>query len=202
MINLTDPQSELYLHPATLNLFLAGKGSGKSHYAGIIALDFIYKYPSVKGFIGANTYDQLNTSTMTKILEVWSKQGVEEWNENTKKGCFVIHKQPPKTFADVGHNYISYKNIITFDNGATIYLGSLENAKAHEGKEFGWAILDETKDSKEEDVKDTILTRLRQKGIFINNEGLFDITGKSINPLYILTSPAKIQWLNEWFELD
>ena len=81
--------------------------------------------------------------------------------------------------------YINYSNIISFDNGAIIYIGSLDNAKAHEGKEFAYAILDETKDSKEQDVKDTILTRLRQKGLVIN--------GKEFNPLYILTSPAKVE---------
>jgi len=28
----------------------------------------------------------------------------------------------------------------------------MDNAKAHEGKEFGWAVLDETKDTEETDV--------------------------------------------------
>jgi len=26
--------------------------------------------------------------------------------------------------------------------------------------------------------------------------------GKDFNPLYIGTTPAKVDWINEWFELD
>ena len=75
-----------------------------------------------------------------------------------------------------------------------IYQGSLENAKSHEGKEFAWAILDETKDTREEDVKEIILMRLREQGLTVN--------GRPWNPLYITSSPAKVPWINEWFSLD
>jgi hypothetical protein len=85
-----------------------------------------------------------------------------------------------------------------------IFTGSLDNAISHAGKEMGWTILDETKDSREEDVKEVILTRLRQPGMFINN-GEISHTGtadQQWNPLYILTSPAKVEWINELFGLE
>jgi hypothetical protein len=202
-MNLSLPQLEIYLSIKQINLFLAGVGSGKTHLDGLISYRNVEQFPKVKGFIGANTYDQLNCSTIFRIREVWKSFGIVEYDDKTKLGYYVIGKQPPKEFKNIDRSFISYNNIITFKNGATIFLGSLDNAKAHEGKEFGWAILDETKDTKEEDVKDIILARLRQLGIYVKDGKLTnDSTGISVCPLYITTSPAKTDWINDWFGLD
>ncbi len=199
-IHLSKPQKDIFKSVQQINLFLAGVGSGKTHLGGILVYNFL-QFPHIKGFIAANTYDQLNTSTFTRIAEVLSSFGINEYNDKTKQGLYVVGKQPPTGFVDMGFKFISYNNIMTFWNGTTVFIGSLDNAKAHEGKEFGWAILDETKDSDESDVKDIILARLRQNGLFIKN-GQFSTGGDPINPLYILTSPAKVDWINKWFKLD
>jgi hypothetical protein len=164
-------------------------GSGKTYLAGIISADFIINNPNVKGLIAANTYDQLNTSTLYRIKAVWDevfglKEGIH----------YVAGNKPHDKWIKAGHYFDSYNNIISFVNGGVIFQGSLENAKSHEGKEFGWAILDETKDTREEDVKEVVLMRLREKGLTVNN--------RPWNPLFILTSPAKVPWINEWFKLD
>lgn len=197
------PQFQIIISVYQINLFLAGVGSGKTHLDGNLSYNFIEKFPSVLGFIGANTYDQLNTSTIFRVREVWKKIGVVEYEEKTGKGHYVVNRQPPKCFKKIHDSFISYDKIISFINGATVFLGSMDNAKAHDGKEFGWAILDETKDTKEDDVKDIILARLRQKGIYIK-DGRFttEITDMPCCPLYISTSPAKVDWINNWFELD
>lgn len=202
-MTLSLPQLQIFLSTSQINLFLSGVGSGKTHLDGLISYNLIQKFPEVKGFIGANTYDQLNTSTFYRIREVWKFFGINEYEEKTKQGHYVVNKQPPQTWNLKGHNFITYNNIVTFCNSATIFLGSLDNAKAHEGKEFGWAILDETKDTKEDDVKDIILARLRQKGIYVK-DGTFtnEITNNPCCPLYISTSPAKVDWINNWFELE
>lgn len=189
------PQLEILRSDKQVNLFLAGVGSGKTFLDGIISYRNIRKYPAVRGFIGANTYDQLNTSTMYRIREVWKLFGITEYSEKTGTGHYVVNKQPPATWPKSGHNFITYGNIISFINGAVVFIGSLDNAKAHEGKEFGWAVLDETKDTKEEAVKEVILNRLRQPGMKDND-------GKDWNPLYISTTPAKVDWINTWFELE
>ena len=182
-VTLSAPQGEVFESRSQITLFLAGIGSGKSHLAGLISYDFISKYPKAKGFIAANTHNQLNTSTLSRVISVWKSLGLKEEED------FVINKQPPIDFITENHSYTEYRGIISFRNGHIIFIGSLENAKAHDGKEFDYAFLDETKDSKESDVKEIILGRLR--GSEIRN-----------NPLYILTSPAKVQWLNEWFNLE
>lgn len=113
-------------------------------------------------------------------------------------------KEPPSHWTKCRRNFDRFNNIISFCNGGLIFTGSLDNAVMHSGKEMGWAILDETKDSREDDVKEIILTRLRQKGMYIV-DGVLSSTGfvsQQYNPLFITTSPAKTDWINEWFKLD
>lgn len=198
VFRLSDPQQYILTSTKEINLFLAGIGSGKTHLGGVLSAFYAQKFPQAVGFIGANTYNQLNTSTMLRIREVW--RDVFGWREGTD---YVVGKQPPKGFETGGHNFDRYDGICSFRGGAIIFLGSLDNAKAHDGKQFAWAILDETKDTKEEDVKEVILGRLRQPVFGFDDDFQLRINPDGgFNPMYILTSPAKVQWINEWFGLD
>lgn len=195
---LSKPQEYIIRSTKNINLFLAGVGSGKTHIGGLISGYFASNFPEIRGFIGANTYNQLNTSTMFRVREVW--KDLFGWRE---KVDYVVGQKPPKGFNIDFHNFDSYHGILSFRTGAVMFLGSMDNAKAHDGKSFGWAILDETKDTREEDVKEVILTRLRQPGMYFDQKFNLGTKGSvAFNPLYILTSPAKVQWINEWFGLD
>lgn len=201
------PQFDILTSRKQINLFLAGQGSGKSFIAGILSGTFISKFPGVRGFIGANTYLQLSDSTLFRIRVVWRECfGWTEFSKSNPYGNYVIDITPPAHFNTEGQDFDSYHGKICFKNGTVIFKGSLENYKAHDGKEFAWAILDETKDTKEEAVKEVILGRLRQQGMYVDQHGnLVDKENygcESFNPLYILTSPAKVPWINEWFGLD
>jgi hypothetical protein len=201
---VSDPQMAILESNASINLFLAGIGSGKSHLNGIKSYQFVTMFPECTGFIGANFYDQLNTSTFFRIREYWKSIGVTEWSKENSSGMYVSGKQPPAHFKTFNHNFDSYHNIVSFINGAVLFIGSLDNAKSHEGKEFAYAFLDETKDTDEADVKEIILGRMRQKGMYLV-DGQLSSTGtieQQYNPLYITTSPAKSDWINEWFQLD
>ena len=116
-ISLSEPQSYILESSKEINLFEAGVGSGKTHLAGIISYRFIEHFPEVKGFIGANTYDQLTTSTLYRVREVWKMFfGLEEDKH------YVVGKQPPAHFKQDNHNFDSYNNIISFVNGAIIFV--------------------------------------------------------------------------------
>lgn len=195
---LSEPQQYILTSTQEINLFLAGIGSGKTHLGGILSAYYVQEFPAAWGFIGANTYNQLNTSTMLRIREVW--RDVFGWTEGRD---YVVGRQPPKGFDATAHNFDRYDGICSFRNGAVLFLGSLDNAKAHDGKQFAWAILDETKDTREDDVKEVILGRLRQPVFAFDTDGeLVANENGGFNPLYVLTSPAKVQWINEWFGLD
>lgn len=198
VIRLSRPQEYICLSPKKINLFLGGVGSGKTHLAGIVSAYFVTNFPKARGFIGANTYGQLNLSTMLRVREVW-----KDYFGMTEGEHYVVGKQPLEGWSKDGHNFDSYSGVISFPNGAVIFVGSLDNAKAHDGKQFAWAMLDETKDTREQDVKEVILRGLRQSAMGFDGNRLVETDGRNAHtPLYILTSPAKVQWLNEWFELD
>lgn len=201
---ISKPQMAILTSIARINLFLAGVGGGKTFLDGVLSRHLISKFPEVKGGIFANTYDQLNTSTLFRIREYWASTGVTEWSKENPSGTYVSGKEPPSHWTKCRRNFDRFNNIISFCHGGLIFTGSLDNAVMHSGKEMGWAILDETKDSREEDVKEIILTRLRQPGMYLVNG---EITNKGKpeeqwNPMYISTSPAKTPWITEWFELE
>lgn len=198
------PQMAILESTANVNLFLAGTGSGKTFLGGIISINFIKEFPEVRGAIFANTFDQLNTSTLFRIREYWASIGITEWSKENPGGLYTSGKEPPPQWTKCKRNFDRFNNIISFCNGGLIFTGSLDNYFAHSGKEFGWSLLDETKDSKEEGIKEVIITRLRQPGMYVVN-GKISHSGRpeqQWNPLYCLTSPARVDWINEMFELD
>lgn len=201
---MSAPQEEILQSAQPLNLFLAGAGSGKTYTEGVLSADFIINYPHIRGLIGSNTYQQLSKSTLFRIFEVW--RSLFGWVENIH---FVVDKIPPRGFRVFNSPLKSYENTISFNNGCLIFLASLDNYKIIDGSEFGWAILDETKDTKEEAVKEVISFRLRQMGLWVDKAGNYYVDAAKAaavgalghNPMYIFTSPAKVDWINEWFGL-
>lgn len=201
----TKPQLAILTSTAQYNLFMAGNGSGKTAIMAVVALNFISNFKTIRGFIGANTHDQLNRATLFRIKEVWKNSyGVSEYTDKNPKGAYVSGVKPPRHFNTETHNFENYNNIMCFENGAVVYLGSLENYKALDGIEIGWGLLDETKDTREEALKEVILGRLRQTGIYRKN-GRYTfspVDAYPVTPLYIFTAPAKVAWLNTMFQLD
>lgn len=198
---VSDPQADIVESTAQRNLFHSGVGSGKSHCAGLVAADFVRNNPEVRGFIGANTYQQLSKSTLDRIFKVWEQNF--GWQRDVH---FVSNKRPPEGWKIYGTKLDDYAHVISFSNGALIFTASLDNYKMIDGTEFAWAILDETKDTKEEAVREVITARMRQPGMYINPRGELckvrkNDQYKGFNPLYIFTSPAKTDWLAEWFDI-
>jgi hypothetical protein len=203
---LSMPQLAVFNSRQQINLFLAGQGSGKTHLGGVLSGFFIDNFPHVRGLIAANTYDQLNRSTLFRIREVWRNElGWKEFNEYTGEGNYVVGIQPPPHFDLTYHNFDRYNNIISFENGAVVYVGSLDNYKPLDGIEIGWAICDETKDTREEAIKEVIVGRLRQKGMYLDKDNTItsvESGNTPYMPFYVLTSPAKVDWINDWFYLN
>ena len=218
-IKLSRPQISVQRARTPLVLDMAGQGGGKTMNIGISTFGFIRSCPKAKGFIGANTHEQLTKSTLVKAFDIWLKLG--GWTKYDAKtspeGVYVVNKTPPNHFVQF-ELLDDYRKTICFQNGALIFTGSLKNYLAHDGKEFAWCHLDETKDTKKEAVTDVIIGRLRQRGLWFaeKEEGqpfYFDneITDEqseeqnlvAINPLYVHTSPSSsgVEWLLDLFKL-
>lgn len=145
----------------------------------------------------------INFKELLQILEGHRKLWTQ-WSKSNPDGVFVVNKKPPEHFRQY-EILDNYHGTICFQNGHLIFTGSLKNYLAHDGKEFGYAHLDETKDTKREALTTVILGRLRQYGVWVMNdvEGrpyFFDdrITPEeaearnltSFNPCYVHTSPS------------
>ena len=166
-ILLSKPQNAVYKARTPIVLDMAGQGSGKTENISIFRAEKKQNFPKVKGIIGANTYLQLSQTTLNKCFTAWKKYyGWDEYDKtHNPAGFYVVDKKPPPHFKR--HERLkSYNNTISFANGCLVYTGSLDNYRAHDGKEFGWAHLDETKDSRKEALTHVIFARLRQTGIF------------------------------------
>jgi hypothetical protein len=171
-ISVSEPQADVIETTAQLALFMAGVGSGKSHAIGIETGDFIKEYPYLILIIAANTHSQLSTSTLKRVFEVWAEiYGWKQYQPKTGQGQYIVGKIPPAHFTRFGEPLKSYDNIISFWNGGMIITASLENYTALDGVEAFGAWLDETKDTKEEAVKETVTARLRQPGLWIDEDG-------------------------------
>jgi hypothetical protein len=166
-LTVSGPQEAVMLSTSDRTLFLAGVGSGKSHGIALESAEYIVNFPEVSGFIGANTYRQLSQSTLKRVFDTWLKEF------NWVKGIdYVVDNIPPEHFRRFGAPLKSYESTICFATGCMILTASLENYKVLDGTEFGWAMLDETKDTKEEAVKEVIVARLRQQGMWIDEAGV------------------------------
>lgn len=213
IIKLHTPQLKVFKSRKALTLNMAGQRAGKSHLIGIKSGLYVLNAPKIKGMIAANTYMQLTQSTLVAVKKVWKAHfGLTEYDaKGNPNGDYVIHKHPPVHFKTYD-KFDNYRSIISFSNGAIIFAVSLDNFMAHDGKEIGWAELDETKDTKEEALKAVILARLSQPGLYFENdtgsvvylEDTEDNTGYTpFNPCCINTSPAVgvVKWLTDMFGL-
>lgn len=211
-IELSEPQSEVLAARASLIAEISGQGGGKTATLGWSVGHLVTKFPEAKGFIGANTNMQLQQSTMTGVLGILERDfGLTEYDKQTNpRGHYVIDCSPPKHWKKSEHKFPKYNGIMSFWNGARVFMGSLENYKAHDGKQFAWAHLDETKDTKKEALTTVILGRLRQYGLWTDGNNIVwaplikaDVAErqglKAWNPCYIHTSPAEgnVDWLIE-----
>lgn len=216
-VMLSEPQTAVMEARTALILDMAGQGAGKTENIAIHSGYMIVNFPEVKGFIAANTYLQLSQSTLNKAMAGWERYyGLTEYDKKTNPyGDYVIDKQPPPHFKRI-ERLKDYNSTVSFKNGAIIFVGSLDNYKVHDGKEFGWAHLDETKDTKKEALTSVILARLRQYGLWTDQHGeVFwkpelrqeeaeRLKYKSWQPAYIHTSPAEgsVDWLLDMFDLS
>ena len=199
MLNV--PQYEIISSTKPLNFFFGGYGCGKTRVMADLSLYYVSNAPQMVGLIAANTYGQLTRSTLFRIFAEWTSYKIKEFSETNPDGMYVVGKRPPGFFKKY-HQLDDYRSVISFRNGAMIFIASLDNYKSLDGMEVAWMLLDETKDTKK-DAINILIGRLRQKGLYVSKDPRHPIRtystkvrGKTeINPMYIFTAPSREQWL-------
>jgi PBSX family phage terminase large subunit len=154
--------------------FFGGIGSGKTATGTHFSITMIKNNPATVGFIGANSYQQLNQSTLKNFFEYVDKYGFR----------YVYDIRPPRSWG-IKSKFKKHNGIITFAFGPQIIVRSMENYDDIRGIEIGWLWLDETRDTKKE-AWDVVKGRLRDNAS-TNRAGL------------ITTTPNGHDWQHEEF---
>lgn len=213
-IELSSPQIKTLYSRKPLTLNMAGQRSGKTFLIGFKTGYYVQNAPRIAGMIAANTYMQLTQTTIREVKKVWkSVYGLTQYDrKGNVNGDYVISMKPPSHFESF-EKFDNYNSIVSFRNGGIIFIASLDNYMAHDGKNIGWAELDETKDTNEDALKAVILARLSQPGFVYHKDTLEvdyieDVKNPedyiNWNPCCVNTSPAVgvVKWLTDMFGLQ
>lgn len=135
--------------------FFGGVATGKSFSLAQYDIRMMIERPLVPGFIGANTYDQLNQATLKELFFWLEEYGLE----------YVIHRKPPTSWGKPSLHLPRYHNVLSVRMAkkkvACAFTRVLSKADALRGIQFGWYTLDETRDTPV-DSHDVILSRMRR----------------------------------------
>ena len=137
---------------------LGGVGVGKSFTGAHFAVQKLLEFPTVTGFIGANTYDQLSQVSLRELF-YWLDHYKIEW---------VIDCIPPESWGPEASRkkFKDYGNILSIRHPAThkpvhAFTRVLSDPDPLRGIEFSWYWIDETRDTPQE-THDVLLARLRE----------------------------------------
>lgn len=130
-------------------LYVAGVGAGKSHAGAYYKLRRAITYPLAVGLIAANTFAQLNRTTLKKFTSILQDVGIP----------YVLNKKPPASWG-LESRFPDHEGILTLRNGRQEIVASLENYDTLRGVEIADAWLDETRDTAR-DAIDVVLGRFR-----------------------------------------
>lgn len=146
-------QRRLWSCPADHILFVAGVASGKTQGGARWALRQLTEQPAAKGFVGAQSYQQLARVSLPALIGLLDLVGLE----------YVYNKRPPEDWGASRfpeHERILSVRIPGCDQPGQVQTGTMDNYHAHRGIDCGWAWLDEARDMAAE-AYDVILSRLR-----------------------------------------
>lgn len=150
---LTDWQATSVFNPFEHFAMFGGVGTGKSYTLAKFDIMHFIKYPTLTGFIGANTYDQLTQATLRELFNQLDDYGIP----------FVYNRQPPKEWR-VPMKFPAYNNILSCRIGSEVahaFTRVLSDPDALRGIQFSWYSLDESRDTPQ-DTHDVILSRMRE----------------------------------------
>lgn len=151
-----NPIAQLYLMANQLvKVLIAGRGFGKSFINGISIMMKVASMPRSRGiFLGA-TYTQILTNTLLPMKSAWEWFGYKEGID------YVVGKKPPSWFARPYQQPDRFENVITWWNGTTVIMGSMDRPQLMRGGNNDWLIADESLLIKKDVYDQVIATSIR-----------------------------------------
>lgn len=124
--------------------FVGGRGSGKSNVYGHRSVLNANSLPRAKFFLGALTYNQAYTKTLPSAMDAWHSHGLREYDKKTRFGHYIVCQKPPADWLRPYQAPRSYENCISFINGFTIEILSLDRGDSARGGNYDGGDCDES----------------------------------------------------------
>lgn len=133
-----NPIAIIYLMATQLEKYLiAGRAFGKSFVNGVQVMIYVATMPKSRGLLLGPTYTQILTNSLGPMKSAW------EWFGYFENIDYVVGRKPPAHFASPYQRPDRYENVVTWWNGTTIILGSMDRPELMRGGNNDWSITDE-----------------------------------------------------------
>ena len=150
--------------------YVGGRGSGKTTVAGHETRVEMNYLPRAKGFLAGLTYTQLTSNTVPAMEGAWQAHGLREFDQKSGFGHYVKGKRPPANWIKPYQPPSSYENVISFLNGYTIQMLSMDRAELARGGNYDFGHIDESALMKEEHVNKILRPMIRGNIYRFNDE--------------------------------
>jgi hypothetical protein len=141
--------------------YVGGRGSGKTTVAGHETRVEMNYLPRAKGFLAGLTYTQLTSNTVPAMEGAWQAHGLREYDQKSGFGHYVKGKRPPADWIKPYQPPSNYENVISFLNGYTIQMLSMDRAELARGGNYDFGHIDESALMKEEHVNKILRPMIR-----------------------------------------
>lgn len=159
--------------------FVGGRGSGKSTVYGHVQYQRFNYLPRAKVFTAGLTYNQILTKTLPSAMDAWDALGLREYDKKTGLGHFVVGVKPPSDWLKPYQAPRNYENAITFLNGFTIEMLSMDRPDSNRGGNYDGGDCDESALLKEDQVNKVLMPMIRGNIYRFNHfmhQSFFDYT--------------------------
>jgi hypothetical protein len=141
--------------------FVGGRGSGKTTVAGHQTRVQMNYLPRAKVFLAGLTYTQLTSNTLPSMEDGWYAHGLREYNPKLGLGHYVKGRRPPADWIRPHQPPSNYENVVSFLNGYTIQLLSMDRPELARGGNYDGGHIDESALMKEEHVNKILRPMIR-----------------------------------------
>ncbi|MBF9239458.1 hypothetical protein I2I05_18845 [Hymenobacter sp. BT683] len=141
--------------------FVGGRGSGKTTVAGHQTRVEMNYLPRAKVFLAGLTYTQLLSNTVPAMEGAWQAHGLREFDPKSGFGHYVKGKRPPSEWVKPYQAPSNYENVITFLNGYTVQMLSMDRAELARGGNYDGGHIDESALMKQEHVNKILRPMIR-----------------------------------------
>lgn len=177
-------------------VLIAGRAFGKGVCIGRSFYLKMMHLPRSKHFLSSSTYGQMLTKTLPVIFNKWAEYGLKRHYDMKNPGHYVVGKRPPDAWQTPWQKPDLYKNVITFWNGFTIELLSMDRADLARGGNYDGGEIDEALLVKKEHYSKVLLPATRG-----TSPRLFQLPyHKQISFYTSVPWLASAQWLFEYEE--